>query len=101
MEYIDVKHLIIKNMEKQGYNILSENIEYHIENGTLFFRLINIVTKISSYVLWVKVPLVNACGGFDCTSNYSVNLNKIHITEEDFWKLRNTFDSAISTALRN
>lgn len=106
LEYIDIKYQIVKEMNKQ-YDISAENIKYHIEDGTLFFRLCGIKQLDDEYTIWIRVPLVNASGGSDCTKSTkstksSYDCSKILIeNDEEFSKLRNSFDNIVHRVLNN
>ena len=101
LEYMDTKHLIIRRMKESGYDISEENIEYHIEDGTLFFRLMPVVTELDTYIIWVKVPLVNSSGGLKITPSYITAKKEIKISESEFSNLRFCFDNAIKFALED
>ncbi len=101
LEYMNTKHLIVRRMKEAGYDISKENIEYHIEDGTLFFRLMPVVTELDKYIIWVKVPLVNASGGFNITPSYITTKKEIKISESEFVKLRICFDDAVQFALKD
>ena len=77
-------------MKESGYDISKENIEYHIEDGTLFFRLMPVVTELDSYIIWIKIALVNSSDGFSITPTHNLCTKKeIKISESEFVKLRN------------
>ena len=100
LEYIDITQLIVRRMVNTGYDISKENIEYHIEDGTLFFRLMPVKTELDSCIIWIKVPLINSSGGFSTTQAYHTDKKEIKVLESEFAKLRNCVDNAVQFALK-